>query len=636
MELFVGLPIPLDIARSLRCRIQDKVTGCKLSIPEDMHVTLQYLGESDPLEVVSTLMNVHFGSFNLQLSKLGGFDGYLWAGMDDAGGNLFRLKKKVDENLKGLAIPATHGFVPHITLAEGDFEFPQDVALEPSTLAFSSFKLYRVCEDGRFREIQDFPFSPSVRIACVNDFHATLDNAPRMVNHLKRFKKQNPDSLIVFGGDNYFGDPACDALDGDPVTQVMESLDVPFSSIGNHDYEYGKQQLRYWQKSGTFEFLCANIENGSDICRPYAIMEIASRRIAFLGLTTLDDMPSPETDAGMKWYPLVDSTAAAKKILDEVKLQKPDAVIALAHLGLKETGSSVLAGPEVLSLCERCPELDGVFAAHWHRFIKGRINGVAVAEGGGNGNGFAILDLVFTETGRPEVAPDYVLIHSEEPEDPVTRKLVEDAMNRTRSLLGDTVCTLACAIPHKDQTANAIAMTGSPFSNFVVNIAIQALAPDAVMLYSGRLGPGFNSGTLRLYEFKKNLMFKNNLYLISAKGSCLRWNISRGMRTLDKEGSSPLAIAGFKMTIDPARPLGQRVLSILDATGNELDDCKSYTVVIDEFMYIGSMGFDFSGADATTLLEDDLRAIVLRYVSSLKDLDEPTIRRMTTGWIENR
>jgi hypothetical protein len=131
-------------------------------------------------------------------------------------------------------------------------------------------------------------------------------------------------------------------------------------------------------------------------------------------------------------------------------------------------------------------------------------------------------------------------------------------------------------------------------------------------------------------------MFKNNLYLISAKGSCLRWNINRGMRTLDKEGSSPLAIAGFKMTIDPARPMGHRVLSILDATGNELDDCKSYTVVIDEFMYIGSMGFDFSGADAATLLEDDLRTIVLRYVSSLKDLDEPTIRRMTTGWIENR
>jgi len=636
MELFVGLPIPLDTARALRGKIEDRVKGCKLSIPQDMHLTLRYLGESDPAEVISRLMKVRFGAFNLPLSRLGGFDRYLWAGMDDAGGNLHRLKQKVDDSLEGIGIQVTHGFVPHITLAEGAFEIPQDVVLEPSTIPFSSFTLFRVCEDGRFREIQDFPFLPSVRIACVNDFHAALANAPKMVNHLKRFQKQNPDSLIVFGGDNYFGDPSSDALEGDPVTQVMKSLGVPFSSIGNHDYEYGKKQLKHWQKSGGYEFLCANIENGSDFCKPYAITEIAGRRIAFLGLTTLDDMPSPETDAGMRSYPLIDSTAAARRVLNEIMLRKPDAVVALAHLGLKETESSVLAGPEVLSLCERCSELDGVFAAHWHRFIKGRINGVAVAQGGGNGNGFAILDLVFDQTGRPEVVPDYVRIDSEELEDPETKKLMEDTMNRTQSLLGDTICTLACAIPHKDQTSNKVEMTGSPFSNFIVNIAHQSLTFDAVMMYSGRLGFGFKSGAIQVYDFMKNLMFKNNLYRVKVKGSCLRWNLNQGMKTLHEEGSSPVAVAGFKMTIDPARPIGHRVLSILDGSGNELDDSKRYTVVIDEFMYMGSMGYDFGDADEATLLEYDLRTLVFRYLSTLKNLDEPTIRRMTAGWIENQ
>jgi len=635
VELFVGLRIPLDIARSLRGRIEDRVKGCKLSFPEDMHITLHYLGESDVDETISRLHEVRYGAFNLPLSTLGRFDGYLWAGVDDAGGNLIRLKKKVDDCLEGIGLPATRGFVPHITLAEGRFEFPEDVLLEPSTMDFPSFKLFQVCEDGRFGEIQDFPFLPCVRLACVNDFHATLANAPKMVNRLKRFRKQNPDSLIVFGGDNYFGDPASDALEGDPVSRLMESLHVPFSSIGNHDYEYGKKKLEYWQKMGGYGFLCANIANGTDICRPYAIIEIAGKRIAFLGLTTLDDMPSPETDATMKSYPLVDSTSTARITLDEIKLQEPDAVIALAHLGLKETENKGLVGPEVFSLCDRCPELDGVFAAHWHRFVKGVINGVPVAEGGGNGNGFAILDLVFDGTGRPEVVPDYVEIDSNEIEDPETKRLVEDAMVSTRLLLGDTVCTLACAIPNKNQSTCAIRMTGSLFSNFIVNIAHESAVSDAVMIYSGRLGIGFKQGPLSLYDFKKNLMFRNNLYLVKAKGSCIRRNLSLGMRTLNGEGSSPVAVAGFRMTIDPAKPMGQRVLSILDGIGKELDDNQKYTVIIDEFMYIGSMGYDFSDVDEATLLESSLREMVLRYLSSHKNIDGKTIRRLTAGWIEN-
>lgn len=633
MELFVGLPIPLDIARYLLSTLGNRVPGCKLSFPEDLHITLRYLGEADSDEVVARLQAVRYGAFQLPISSLGRFKRHLWAAVDDAGNNLPRLKGKVDECLQGVGVPGPSRFVPHITLAEGEFAFPHDVELEHPFIEFVSMKLYKVCEDGRFREIQDFPFSPSVRLACVNDFHASLGNAPRLVHHLKQFTNQNPDSMIVFGGDNYFGDPASDALDGAPVSLLMRLLKVAYSAMGNHDYEYGKEMLIRWQTKGGFEFLCANIEHGSDICKPYAIAEIAGKRIAVLGLTTLDDMPSPETEASMDSYPLFDSAVAARACLGEIMVQGPDAVVALAHLGLKETAGSALAGNETITLCNQCPELDGVFAAHWHRFIKGTINGIAVAQGGGNGNGFAILDLVFDGSGRPHVTADYVKLDEKQPEDDETKALVRHAFDSTRPVLGLTVCTIARELANKNPMTGMIDITGSVFSNFITNLLLKTVECDAVMLYSGRLGTGFSSGPLSRYDFEKTLMFKNNLYVVSASGACIKRNVNLGMRTLHEDGSSPLAVAGMTVKIDPAKPVGHRLVSMYEPNGQAIDGDKTYTVVIDEFMQMGSMGFDFSDAMYKRLPDGNMRDIVYRFLANRKEIDDTTLRQLTAGWV---
>lgn len=634
MDLFIALPIPLEIAQYLHDRVEPTVSGCKLSNPEDMHITLRYLGEEDPQVISERLASVRYGSFTLPLDRLGRFERHLWAGVDDAGRTLARLKEEVDIHLGEIATAEPFGFNPHITIAQGEFTLPE-VPLKSLEIPFTSFALYQVCSDGRFKIVQSFPFFESLRIAWVNDFHAELANAPRLVHQLKRFKKQNPSSMVLFGGDNYFGNPISEFLNGEPVTHIMQSLAVKYSALGNHDYEYGKETLRSWQKSGSYDFLCANIENHSELCKAWELVEINGKSIALLGLTTLDDMPSPETDPGMKEYPLLNSTEIAQKTIAEIRTRNVDAIIALTHIGLKETDDGTLVGPEAIELCETCPELDGVFTAHWHRFIKQRINGIAVAQGGGNGNGFAILDLVFTEEVRPTVLADFVQIDHNQEEDQETKTYLQKAKDRTWGELGATVGILAQAIPNKSITNSIIEMSGSPFSNFVVNLLLAEIPCDGLLLYSGRLGLGFPAGNLSRYDFDRTLMFNNTLYRLEITGEQLRKNINLGMRTLHADGSSPMAIGGFSLRIDANMPLGKRVLSIHDRHGKPLDDQKVYTIIIDDFMQLGMMGYDFSGTTQSVVTGGDMKERILQFLLDRTYIDEAIIKQLGHEWVRN-
>jgi RNA 2',3'-cyclic 3'-phosphodiesterase len=129
MRLFVALEIPPDvrdaitkIARSLK----SESPGARWSKPESMHVTLKFLGETDPqklgsiraaLEAVSSPEPVV-----LEFRGVGFFPDekrprVMWCGVE-ASENLFLLAAHVERSLSALGFePEPRTYVPHVTLA---------------------------------------------------------------------------------------------------------------------------------------------------------------------------------------------------------------------------------------------------------------------------------------------------------------------------------------------------------------------------------------------------------------------------------------------------------------------------------------------------------------------------------------
>lgn len=123
MRLFVGLPIPLEVARALvRLAASIELPKGRRVQAEDIHLTLMFLGEAEesvlPL-IERELATLKAPSLKLRLTGMGTFPraGVLFADVEPSRA-LLQLQTKVAEGMARCGfVPEERAYRPHLTLA---------------------------------------------------------------------------------------------------------------------------------------------------------------------------------------------------------------------------------------------------------------------------------------------------------------------------------------------------------------------------------------------------------------------------------------------------------------------------------------------------------------------------------------
>ncbi|GGA19943.1 bifunctional metallophosphatase/5'-nucleotidase [Paenibacillus physcomitrellae] len=455
----------------------------------------------------------------------------------------------------------------------------------------------------------------TVSIIGINDFHAELFEtghalgSAKLCTLVERQKLDNPHTIVVFGGDNFKGDPMSEELSGEPVAYLMKRLGTKVSAVGNHEFEYGLKALGNWSAQGAFTFVAANVLDSrtGEIAsgfRPYVMVEEAGTKIALLGLSTRERLDRHGYEQDVRILEIADGAREARKWVDYLNkgadpLGKPDAIIALTHFGFRYTADhSGLVGEEVLELCRQVPELAGVFTAHWHQFISAEVYGVPVVQGGSHGRGFARLAIEFSCDNRVrKVIPDYLDASGTAGEmtpDPVMQGELEEYKRRTARTLGAVIGRLEQEIVHKSPITAEVDMEGTPLTRLVTDIMREQTGCPIALIYSGRMGPGLTAGEVTMYELRKLFYFNDEIVTMKLRGEDLIRNIENGISTLSIERASPIAISGLKVAADYDKPFGARIESILLENGQPLEPDRYYEIAVDEFLDSNEMGYDFS------------------------------------------
>ena len=614
MRLFLGIKISPENALYLeKCAVTlseasgNNYAPCLQSVGHHMHITLKYIGETDKVdEILKRLDTVRFGKFSVDIEGTGAFERAAWAKPHDEIKNLHMLKALFDNALDGIVEPENRDYIPHVTLCyKRSLDVPACDTVVPriheNVEAFSLFEVFDETLVPVFREIRRYPLFDMVTLVSINDFHASLKNAPSLVSSIKRMRAQNPLSAVFFGGDNYFGNPIIDKYDGRPVSRIMKELGVSFSALGNHDYDYGWEKLRIFERDGGYRFLSANLAG----LPGYAFLDIGKYRILILGLATPDETPSPETDSSIQDTPIEPPLAAALRISEKLKKEPCDAMVALTHLGIREDTENGLYYPEAEEVCITLPNLDGLFGAHYHRFIRDYINGVPIAEGGSQGLGYAVIRIVFHDKGKVSF-PDYVRIESKD-QDEETLRIIQDFEKETEWMKNEIICSIPHDIGNRNPDGE-IPMEGSLLSRLAVNVVREATGADVVLLYSGRVGLGLSRGSLSLYDLERSVMLSNPLVQMTLSAEKLLETISLGLRTLNGEGASPLSEAGIRMEINPGNTPGQRIIWC------DIRPGQKYSVVTDSSVFMGNFGFTVSEyAEDVRKLDVSMKEIIREF-----------------------
>ena len=176
-RLFVAVAVPAEAASSIETAIRPvkaALPGARWTPPERRHLTLRFLGSTDPervpwLEDRLTRAAAGWAPFIVAVRGLGAFPStrrarVLWVGLDDADGSLGRLAAGVQESIAAEYPPDRRPFSPHVTVARCDppvaLAMPEGApALEIGSLAVREMSLVRshLGSAPRYETLASFP-----------------------------------------------------------------------------------------------------------------------------------------------------------------------------------------------------------------------------------------------------------------------------------------------------------------------------------------------------------------------------------------------------------------------------------------------------------------------------------------------
>lgn len=188
----------------------------------------------------------------------------------------------------------------------------------------------------------------------------------RRATFIRQQRKEHPDLLLFDSGDFSQGTPYYNMFKGEVEIKLMNAMKYDAGTIGNHEFDFGLDNMARLFKMADFPIVCANYDVRGTVLeglvKEYTVIEREGVRIGVFGLgAPLDGLVAAHCYGNVKYE---DPVSEAQRIADILKNQeKCDLVICLSHLGWMEDQFSDI------ELIENTRNIDVVLGGHSHSYF---------------------------------------------------------------------------------------------------------------------------------------------------------------------------------------------------------------------------------------------------------------------------
>ena len=188
----------------------------------------------------------------------------------------------------------------------------------------------------------------------------------RRIAMLKEERRKDPGLLLFDSGDFCQGSPYYTLFKGDVESGLMNMMHYDAGTIGNHEFDFGLENMARVFKRLNFPIVCANYrfhEYGLDkIVKPYVILKRNGLKIGVFGLSPrLDGLVDHKNYRSTEY---LDPVKTAQETANLLKKKHCDLVVCISHLGWEEKG---MGDQEVIS---HTRGIDLVLGGHSHTYFR--------------------------------------------------------------------------------------------------------------------------------------------------------------------------------------------------------------------------------------------------------------------------
>ena len=245
-----------------------------------------------------------------------------------------------------------------------------------------------------------------------NDVHGEIMGYAYIAALKRDFQTKGADVILMDAGDFSQGDPNVSLTKGADAIDMMNAAGYDVATLGNHEFDYGYEQLKENLAKANFAVVCADVFEGDETILPSSwIYGNGELQIGVVGLETPETQTkvNPGLIQGIRFVSNVNSGDAlykcAQEEIDDLRnSQGVDIVIGLTHLGVD--AESAPDGHRSVDLYHNTTGFDILLDGHSHTVMTEGEQGEPVQS---TGTKFANIGVVVIDNASKKIESHYLI-----------------------------------------------------------------------------------------------------------------------------------------------------------------------------------------------------------------------------------
>ncbi len=497
----------------------------------------------------------------------------------------------------------------------------------------------------------------AIVILHTNDVHGAIEGYAKVAALEALYEEAGAYVLVMDAGDFSQGETSVSASQGAVAIELMNMAGYDAAAPGNHEFDYGYENLTKLAGAAQFPILAANITyNGELAFGDNVVFETEDGvKLGVFGLDTPEAKTKshPGKTVGVEFAASEDMYAVAQAQVDELTKAGCDYIICLGHLGIDD--ETAAAANRSIDLLEKVTGIDVFIDGHSHSTLD------QIAEKTNENR--TVGGTVVTSTGTKLANIGVVMIKDGEiTTDNISSEVIAAAEDseitaRAAAIRAEIEKEYGAAFAASEVLLNGDKAPG----NRTEETNLGDLITDAILWYATKDGEDMgvakenvvaltNGGGIRapiaIGDISKNdvntvLPFGNTVAYITIKGEALLEALEASTYTTpDAVGGFP-QVAGISFTIDTTKTYDQGDLypgstyyapksinrvTIDSVNGQDFDPEATYVVVTNDFTAAGGdTYYAFSVAtvvDTGTPMDEALMAYITEVLEGTVPADK--------------
>ena len=427
-----------------------------------------------------------------------------------------------------------------------------------------------------------------------SDYDGTADRGgfARCITQIRRWRRQNPNSILVDIGDVYQGTDVSLRNKGELMIDLFNHLEYDAWVIGNHEFDWGIEPFTNAIQKSAMPVLGANTTldgkpagSFSDSRHPFAkiqpfiVKEIKGIKVAIIGITTpgMSFWLPREFTVGIDFQHPVEPV---RRAIAKANSEGADAIVLAGHMGLKpRTGGDDFANT-VMALTSEFPNVAAFIAGHTHQAIPSRLtNRVLFTQADHFGIHVGRVDLLFDRNSKK-------LLRREATCELMDNRFDPDrvVLSRAASQLAESELSLAQPIGELSETLRARGRSGHPSEiEKLIGAAItEALAErsitiDAVLHGVFDENAKLTAGLTTINDIWNIIPYENLIVTATLSAD----EIKSVMEEV-YANHEPRSLLGIAVRVEGRGP-DRRISSMTFPDGRPLERDKKYVIAVNSF-----------------------------------------------------